>query len=70
MNKEKVEEIKRQFLVALKAFLKGIVIAGSGLLTVKLGGSNEVAVAIAGFTHTLIKIIDPSDNSIGFNLEK
>lgn len=55
------------FKVVLKAFLKGIVIAGAGALTVKLGGSIEVAGAISGITHALIKIIDPTDKSIGFN---
>jgi len=53
----------------LKAFLKGVVIAGSGALTVKLGGGVEVAAAVAGITHALIKIIDPTDKSIGFNKE-
>jgi hypothetical protein len=53
------------FKVLIKAFLKGIVIAGSGALTVKLGGNIETAAAISGVTHALIKIIDPTDKSIG-----
>jgi hypothetical protein len=51
--------------VLLKAFLKGVVIAGAGVLTLKLGGEEWVAGAIAGITHALIKIIDPTDKSIG-----
>lgn len=55
--------------VVVKAFVKGVVIAGSGALTMKLGGGPEVALAVSGIAHAVIKWIDPNDPSLGINKE-
>lgn len=62
-NKEQIAAAK----VVIKAFLKGVVIAGAGLLVKKLGGSNEMAIAVAAFTHPIIKWLDPNDPQLGIN---
>lgn len=53
--------------VVIKAFVKGVIIAGSAILTTKLGGNLELSAAVAGITHALIKWVDPTDTSIGIN---
>lgn len=62
-NKEQINTGK----VAGKAWLKGVVIAGTGMLTYKLGASPEVALFAAALTHPIIKWLDPSDPSLGLN---
>lgn len=56
-----------QAKVVFKAFLKGVVIAGSGVLAHRLGASPEISLAIAGIVHPIIKWIDPSDPQLGIN---
>lgn len=51
--------------VVFKAFLKGVVIAGSGVLAHRLGATPEVSLAIAGIVHPIIKWIDPNDPQLG-----
>ncbi len=53
--------------VVLKSMVKGAIMAFNGWLTLKLGGSVEMAGAIAIITAPLIKAIDPNDHSIGKN---
>lgn len=53
--------------VVLKAWLKGVVIAGSGLISYKLGASPEVAVLVAALTHPIIKWLDPTDPQLGIS---
>lgn len=53
--------------VVIKAFFKGVVIAGAGLLVKKLGGSNEMALAVAAIVHPILKWLDPNDVQLGIN---
>ncbi|CAB4214923.1 hypothetical protein UFOVP1616_61 [uncultured Caudovirales phage] len=64
------EKVIKDAKVLFKAFIKGVIIAGAGALTLKLGGGPEIAAAIAGCTHALIKIVDPTDKSIGVGVSK
>lgn len=68
--KAKLDEFIRQLKVALKALVKGLIIVAAGILARKFGATDTEAIAIAAATHPLIKIVDPTDNSIGFNLKK
>ena len=53
--------------VVIKAFFKGVVIAGAGLIVKKLGGSNEMALAVAAIVHPILKWLDPNDAQLGIN---
>lgn len=53
--------------VVIKAWLKGVVMAGSGLISYKLGASPEVAVFISALVHPIIKWLDPKDPQLGVN---
>jgi hypothetical protein len=66
MNKE----LKRQLLVALKSAAKALVLIGGGYLSYKLTGSWVISGAVATALAPIQKIIDPTDNSIGFGLDK
>lgn len=53
--------------VVIKAYLKGVAIAGTGLVTYKLGASPVIALVVSAFTHPIIKWLDPNDTSLGIN---
>ena len=65
-----MKELQRQLLVALKSSLKAAILLGGGYLSYKLTGSYEISAGVALILAPLLKVIDPADNSIGFNLEK
>lgn len=60
-------ETATQGKAVLKAFAKGVVIAGAGLISEKSGNPVLVTGAIAGSVHALIKWIDPTDTQFGVN---
>lgn len=64
----KKQQIK-DFKVLFKAFIKSVFITGMGILAIKYGADPVFGLAIAGFLHGFIKIIDPTDKSIGINKE-
>jgi hypothetical protein len=65
-----MKELQRQLLVALKSSLKAAITLGGGYLSYKLTGSYEISAGVALVLAPILKVIDPKDNSIGFNLEK
>lgn len=65
-----MKELQRQLLVALKSSLKAAITLGGGYLSYKMTGSYEISAAVALVLAPILKVIDPKDNSIGFNLDK
>ena len=65
-----MKEYQRQLLVALKSSLKAAITLGGGYLSYKMTGSYEISAGVALVLAPLLKVIDPKDNSIGFNLTK
>ena len=51
--------------VVAKSTLKALIMAFGGWVTLKLGGDPEVAALVAVALAPLLKVIDPSDKSIG-----
>jgi hypothetical protein len=58
------------FKVVLKAFVKGVIIAGAGIAARKLGATPQETVLIMGATHPILKWLDPADKSIGIKKSK
>jgi hypothetical protein len=65
-----MNELKRQLLVALKSSLKAAIVLAGGYLSYKLTGSYEISAGVGLVIAPLLKVIDPKDNSMGFNLTK
>lgn len=65
-----MKELQRQLLVALKSSAKAAITLAAGWLSFKLTGSYEISAGVALVIAPILKVIDPKDNSIGFNLDK
>ena len=65
-----MNELKRQLLVALKSSAKAAITLGAGYLSYKLTGSYEISAGVALVFAPILKVLDPKDNSMGFNLTK
>lgn len=59
----------KAFKVLLKATIKGIIIAGTGVIANKYGANGFESLAISAVTHPILKWLDPTDKSIGINKE-
>lgn len=64
-----MDELKRQLLVALKSSLKAAITLGAGYVSFRLTGSYEISAGVALIFAPILKVIDPADNSMGFNLK-
>lgn len=65
-----MKELKRQFFVGLKSAVKAGIVLGGGFLSYKLTGNWAISAPVAMFLAPILKVVDPSDNSMGFNLKK
>jgi len=65
-----MNELKRQLTVAFKSSAKALLLIGGGYVSFKLTGSWVISGAVTTALAPILKVIDPTDNSMGFNLEK